>query len=624
MKKTCFVLLLLLMMAVMTNAYAATGKPGDTVSVTLSVTSNTTAAGGKVSFSFDSSALEFVSATSANGWTEPKTATGNFTIALSGETIPIGAMGTITFKIKDDAKPDTYQVTANVVKATDSTQKVVTSSVKVSGESVTVEPGPCAHEKTHENIVKAATCTAKGEKQIVCDNCGEVVKTEEIPIDPNNHKWDAGKITTEPTCAKKGVRTYTCQNNSKHTKTEDINIDPTKHAWDEGKVTKAPTCTEKGEKTFTCKNDASHTKTEDIAIDPTTHDWGEWVVTTKPVGDTPGEETRVCKNDASHKETRPTVCAHENTAEEVTEPFCEKDGERKTVCLDCGETLKTEVIQALGHDWGEGNVATAPKCTEKGVKTFTCKRCGETKTEEIPALDHLWGEEEVIEPTCTEAGSKTITCQRCKEQQAEEIPPLGHIAGEWEVLKEATEEEDGLRQLKCTRCGEVLREERLTLHKIDWRYNQTVTAKGIRYRDIKPGLTNKWFMFTPIDLNQNGVQTFDLLVANARRIGSVTVTVQDGKAVVNYRMFKTVDQLDMGFALLPDLDSVTDVEAIDYSRFAFGQEISVQDDLDGDALVLLQVMGHVNYDFEDGRYEQFSSVGKDYADYVNALKALMD
>ncbi|MDY4232032.1 MAG: hypothetical protein SOX74_08125, partial [Candidatus Faecousia sp.] len=41
------------------------------------------------------------------------------------------------------------------------------------------------------------------------------------------------------------------------------------------------------------------------------------------------------------------------------------------------------------HTWDEGKVTTEPTCTEKGVKTYTCTVCKETKTEAIAALGHV-------------------------------------------------------------------------------------------------------------------------------------------------------------------------------------------------------------------------------------------
>lgn len=156
------------------------------------------------------------------------------------------------------------------------------------------------------------------------------------------------------------------------------------------------------------------------------------------------------------------------------------------------------------------------------------------------------------------------------------------------------------------------------------RYNQTVSSLGIRYRDVKPGLTSQWFMFTPLDLSRDGQVVLDLIAANCSKVGTVTVNVQDGKLTVDYKVFGGVEAFDMGFALLPDLDSVTDVEAIDCSHFAFGQEISVADDLDGDDKVLLQVMGRVVYDFDDPRCPRFFGNGKTYQDFVDTLLPLME
>ena len=55
------------------------------------------------------------------------------------------------------------------------------------------------------------------------------------------------------------------------------------------------------------------------------------------------------------------------------------------VCTVCGEIIAPgEVIPALGHSWDEGVVTQEPTETADGVKTFTCERCGETRTESIP------------------------------------------------------------------------------------------------------------------------------------------------------------------------------------------------------------------------------------------------
>ena len=58
-------------------------------------------------------------------------------------------------------------------------------------------------------------------------------------------------------------------------------------------------------------------------------------------------------------------------------------------CSRCDYKEAQEEVPALGHDWDDGVVTTPATATTDGVKTFTCKRCGETKTESIPASGDL-------------------------------------------------------------------------------------------------------------------------------------------------------------------------------------------------------------------------------------------
>ena len=42
------------------------------------------------------------------------------------------------------------------------------------------------------------------------------------------------------------------------------------------------------------------------------------------------------------------------------------------------------------HTWDSGTVTTAPTCTKAGKKTYSCTKCGATKTEPIDATGHSW------------------------------------------------------------------------------------------------------------------------------------------------------------------------------------------------------------------------------------------
>lgn len=83
------------------------------------------------------------------------------------------------------------------------------------------------------------------------------------------------------------------------------------------------------------------------------------------------------------------------------------------------------------HTYDSGVVTKEPDCIEKGVKTYTCTGCGDTYTEEIPALGHDWPDTNsytVVTPaTCTVQGTGRRYCKRgCGWYFEVDIPATGH------------------------------------------------------------------------------------------------------------------------------------------------------------------------------------------------------
>lgn len=70
------------------------------------------------------------------------------------------------------------------------------------------------------------------------------------------------------------------------------------------------------------------------------------------------------------------------------EAACEEDGIKTFTCKNCGDAY-TEIIPAIGHDY-EKTVITEPTCTEKGHARFVCKNCGDIYEEDIEATGHRW------------------------------------------------------------------------------------------------------------------------------------------------------------------------------------------------------------------------------------------
>lgn len=153
------------------------------------------------------------------------------------------------------------------------------------------------------------------------------------------------------------------------------------------------------------------------------------------------------------------ICNHEyDDGEVTTQPTCTETGVKTYTCEKCGETY-TETVAALGHDY-VGTVTKEATCTEDGEMTYTCSRCGDSYTEVIPSEEgHEWDDGVVTtEPTCTEPGVKTYTCSKCGATKTEEIPALGHDYTS-AVTKPATCTEPGVKTYTCSECGHSYTEE---------------------------------------------------------------------------------------------------------------------------------------------------------------------
>ena len=174
---------------------------------------------------------------------------------------------------------------------------------------------------------------------------------------------------------------------------------------------------------------------------PHEHDFGEWTVTVPATCTEAGEEQCTCS--CGETETRPIkATGHTEAIDAAVAPTCTETGltEGKH-CSVCKKVLvEQEVVPALDHDWDEGKVTTPATCTQKGVMTYTCTRCGDTKTEPTAKLPHTPGtgvRENEKPATCEDAGSYelVIYCSVCKAEisrETEAISPFGHkVSTSW-------------------------------------------------------------------------------------------------------------------------------------------------------------------------------------------------
>ena len=155
-------------------------------------------------------------------------------------------------------------------------------------------------------------------------------------------------------------------------------------------------------------------------------------------------------------------CAHESKelrgAKDATCTTTGYTGD--TYCKDCNEKIADgKVIPALGHAWDNGVITTAPTCENAGVKTFTCTRCNETKTEAISATGHTPVQIPEKPATCTEPGHKAGTkCSVCGAVLSglEEIPAKGHTVVVDPAVEPTCTEPGKTEGKHCSVCGEVI------------------------------------------------------------------------------------------------------------------------------------------------------------------------
>ena len=160
-------------------------------------------------------------------------------------------------------------------------------------------------------------------------------------------------------------------------------------------------------------------------------------------------------------------------------------------CKDCKTTIQTgSSIPAKGHNWGQWTTTKKATCTEAGIETHECRKCGKTEERETKVLGHDWDNGKVTTPaTCTKDGVKTYTCKRDSSHTKQETIPKTEHTPVPVPAKAATCTETGLTEgSKCQTCG-------VTLVK----------------QEVTPALDHDWDngkVTTPATCTKDGVRTY--------------------------------------------------------------------------------------------------------------------
>ena len=299
---------------------------------------------------------------------------------------------------------------------------------------------------------------------------------------PHEHTLDAGIETTPASCTEPGVKTFTCtvcgqtktetilapghevstewskdENNHWHGCANcDEKFESAAHTWDGGSETTSASCTEPGVKTFTCTV-CGQTKTEEIPV-------------------------------ADH---------------EISTEWSKDENNHWHDCANCDEKFEN-----AAHTWNEGVETTPATETSTGVKTFTCTVCGQTRTQEIPVLDHVhvpateWSKDE---------NNHWHGCAGCEEH----LDEAAHTWNDGVVSKEAKCNVPGEKTFTCTVCGQTRTETILAPgHEVstEWSKDETSHWHGCAKCDEKfESVAHTWdegSETTPASCTKSGVMTY--------------------------------------------------------------------------------------------------------------------
>lgn len=163
-----------------------------------------------------------------------------------------------------------------------------------------------------------------------------------------------------------------------------------------------------------------------------------------------------------------TVRRHEAT--------CTTQGYDEHICHEWGGmNYNDRFVPTKGHSWDGGTVTKAATYTETGIKTFKCKECDETRTEEIPSLDKTYHIKSVVAPTCTAEGYTIYECNEVPDltYKGDYKAKLPHAYDAGKVTKPATIYEKGVKTFTCTSCGTTYTEDIPMVEKT-WHKGNTV------------------------------------------------------------------------------------------------------------------------------------------------------
>lgn len=301
----------------------------------------------------------------------------------------------------------------------------------------------------------APTCTAEGMESRTCGRCGYVEETYEAAL---GH--DMKSVDLVPAgCESEGTETLACTRyGCDHAEVKTIKAK--NHKMKTVAVGKA-TCTEGGRVDMVCEYCGLETCTLGEKALGHAYDASSAVA---PTCTAQGLVSRTCGRCGSVEETYEAALGHEMKSVSLLDAGCDWEGKETFACTRYGcDHTEEKTIPALGHSYNMGS-ATAATCTEDGVNSRTCGRCGYTEVEREAALGHDMKSVSLVDAGCDYEGKETFACTRygCDYTEEKTIAAKGHFTAA--EVKRATCTEPGYYKEACSRCDYEVVEETTVSH----------------------------------------------------------------------------------------------------------------------------------------------------------------
>jgi len=130
-----------------------------------------------------------------------------------------------------------------------------------------------------------------------------------------------------------------------------------------------------------------------------------------------------------------------------------------------------------------------------------------------------------------------------------------------------------------------------------WYRNNTMSLLGLYLKELKPELTDKWYMVVPVDLREWGTYRYPCAASNLFYLGAVDVTISRKNVKVDYVLPNGMIYPQKNcMCWFTSLDEITPefLETLE-SPYHFGEQVSREEQLKGHDIVLLFICNHINY-----------------------------